>query len=83
MDENLFRNLYCYLDDCEKSECKPSKMQVLMFLDAAEVSPAFSGPRWLANPVSWVYGVVVGRWLGSLMGYKVSYKEYYSEKGGE
>ena len=53
-------------------------MQILMFLDAAEVSPTFTGPRWLANPVSWVVGVVVG----GLMGYEVSYEEYYSEKGG-
>ena len=75
--EEFFRNLYGYLDDCEKAGCQPSLPQLLMFLDAGEVSLAFPGPTFLAHPASWLLGVIGGRWLGWALGYKPSYKEYY------
>ena len=81
VNEEFFRNIYCYLDDCERYGAKPSMVQMLMFLDGAEVSLAFPGPRWLVNPLSWAFGVVGGRWLGWVLGYKVSYEEYWSGKG--
>ena len=80
LSERFFRNIYGYLDDCERNACAPSPVQMLMFLDSAEMSLALPGPRWVANPVSWALGVVVGRWVGGVLGYKASYPEYYEEK---
>ncbi|MCJ1369801.1 hypothetical protein MMC20_001013 [Loxospora ochrophaea] len=80
LSETIFRNIYGYLDDCEKNKCAPSPVQMLLLFDSAEMSLALPGPRWIANPVSWLLGIVVGRWLGRVLGYKVSYPEYSEEK---
>lgn len=73
----FFRNIYSYLDDCYLQNVSPSLPQLLMMLDSAEISMAFPGPGFIARPVSWVFGVVVGRWLGGLLGYRASYPEYW------
>ena len=76
--ERFFRNLYCYLDDCEAQGVKPSVPQLLLFLHSAEISLALGGPGWIARPVSWVLGLVVGKWFGGwVLGCKESYGEYY------
>ncbi|KAF2720729.1 hypothetical protein K431DRAFT_225703 [Polychaeton citri CBS 116435] len=75
--ERFFRNLYSYLEDCHQQKVAPSLPQLLLFLDSAEVSLAFPGPGWIARPLSYAFGVVVGRWLGWLLGYRASYPEYY------
>jgi hypothetical protein len=78
--ERFFRNLYCYLDDCETQGVKPSVPQMLLFLHEAEISLAFGGPGWVARPLSWVVGLVVGRWIGGwVLGYRAEYGEYYDE----
>ncbi|MCJ1309563.1 hypothetical protein MMC25_003223 [Agyrium rufum] len=82
VDERFFRNVYGYIDDCVKHGLEPSPVQMFMFLDSAEVGAGLPGPRWIANPVSWVLAVVVGRWMGWALGYKASYPEYYEEKKG-
>ena len=68
MSERFFRNIYAYIDDCDKAKVAPSLVQLLMFLDSAEVSLGLPGPRVIANPLSWVVGVVFGRYLGWLLG---------------
>ena len=81
--EKFFRNIYSYLDDCYVQGRSPSLPQLLIFLDSAETSLAFPGPGWIAKPASWVFGVVVGRWIGGyLLGYKASYEEYWKESEG-
>lgn len=80
MSEKFFRNLYTYLDDCEKPKVAPSLPQLLLFIDSAEASLAFPGPGFIARPISWAFGVIFGRWLGSFLGYKASYEEYYDPK---
>ena len=80
LSERFFRNIYGYLDDCETQKVTPSPIQLLMFLDSAEVSLALPGPRFVANPISWLIGVVLGRWLGWLLGYRDDYPEYYDAK---
>jgi len=78
ISERFFRNLYSYLDDCEKQKVAPSLPQLLLFLDSAEVSLAFPGPLLLVHWASYALGVVVGRWFGGyVLGYKASYEEYY------
>ncbi|KAF9736115.1 hypothetical protein PMIN01_06030 [Paraphaeosphaeria minitans] len=77
-NERFFRNLYCYLDDCEAQNVTPSLFQLLLFLHSAEVSLAFPGPGWLARPLSYAFGLVLGKWVGGyILGYGISYPEYY------
>lgn len=35
-DEEFFRNIYSYLDDCEKHKKGPSPFQMLLFLTSAD-----------------------------------------------
>lgn len=77
----FFRNIYSYLDDCYIQNVSPSLPQLLMMLDSAEISMAFPGPALFARPASYVFGVVFGRWLGALLGYKSSYPEYWNGDG--
>ena len=80
IDEIFFRNLYSYLDDCDKQKVEPSIPQLLLFLDAAEVSVAFPGPAPLMRWLSYGLGVVIGRWYGGWwLGLKGSYAEYFDE----
>jgi len=73
-----FRNIYQYLDDCWVQAVTPRLPQLLLQLDSAEVSLALPGPVWLAHPLSYAMGVVVGRWYGGyVLGYKASYPEYF------
>jgi len=80
ISERFFRNLYSYLDDCEKQKVAPSVVQLLLFLHSAEVSLALPGPALVSRWAGWSLGVVVGRFGGWLLGYKSSYEEYYDEK---
>ena len=42
---------------------------------------AFPGPIWLAHPLSYIFGLVVGVGIGQyLLGYKANYAEYYDAK---
>ncbi|KAK3705814.1 hypothetical protein LTR37_013121 [Vermiconidia calcicola] len=76
----FFRNIYTYLDDCWLQDVGPSLPQLLVMLDSAEVSLAIPGPAWLMRPLSYMMGVVVGRWFGVyVLGYKASYPEYWNE----
>ncbi|TKA79835.1 hypothetical protein B0A55_02783 [Friedmanniomyces simplex] len=77
-NEKFFRNIYQYLDDCWVQGQAPRLPQLLLQLHSAEVSLALPGPVWLAHPVSYAMGVVVGQWWGGyVLGYKASYPEYY------
>lgn len=77
-NSKFFRNIYSYLDDCYTQNVSPSLPQLLLMLDSAEISMAFPGPSWLAHPVSYAFGVAIGRWFGGyVLGYKASYPEYW------
>jgi hypothetical protein len=79
-DQHSFRNIYQYLDDCYIQGVSPSLPQLLILLHSAEVSLAFPGPGWIARPLSYAFGVVVGEIFGKyVLGYKASYAEYYDE----
>lgn len=84
ISEEFFRNIYSYLDDCLNQNVSPSLPQLLLFLNHAQVSLAFPGPALLMRWVSWMMGVVVGRWFGGyVLGYKSSYPEYWDPKRGK
>ena len=79
VEEVFFRNLFSYLDDCQRSGTSPSLPQLLLFLHSHDVSLALPGlPKWLGKVVSkwglgFIGGKVIGKWL---LGYQSSYKEY-------
>ncbi|KAK0842655.1 hypothetical protein LTR91_025169 [Friedmanniomyces endolithicus] len=78
MNEKFFRNIYQYLDDCWVQGQAPRLPQLLLILHSAEVSLALPGPAWLALPISYAMGVVIGLWWGGyVLGYRASYPEYY------
>ena len=78
LDELFFRNIYNYLEDCDVQGVPPSLPQLLLFLDYAETSLAFPGPKFLMNWLSYALGVIVGRWFGGyVLGMKASYPEYF------
>jgi hypothetical protein len=68
------------MDNYTKASVEPSLVQMVMFLDSAEVGLAFLEPGWLMRPLSWGLGVAMGRWGGWLLGYRSSYEEYYDGK---
>lgn len=93
-DERFFRNLYSYLEDCNRAGggeeavskggvaaggavTAPNPLQMMVFLDSADVAVAIPGPKWIGKPVGrfivW-FGSFVGRWI---CGFKASYPEYY------
>jgi len=80
VSERFFRNLYSYLDDCEKQKVSPSLVQLLCFIHSAGASLALPGPALVSQWASWLLGLVVGRFGGWLLGYKSSYPEYYDVK---
>ncbi|KAK4561769.1 hypothetical protein LTR86_004448 [Recurvomyces mirabilis] len=80
-NEKFFRNIYQYLDDCYFQNVSPSLPQLLLQLHSAEISMAFPGPTWLAHPLSYIFGLIVGVGIGQyLLGYKADYAEYYDSK---
>ena len=87
ISERFFRNLYSYLDDCVRAGKTPHPLQMLVFIEAADVSLGLPGPAAVALLASRVLGWVGGRWVGPLLGYKSTYAEYYdaefSERAGK
>jgi mannose-6-phosphate isomerase-like protein (cupin superfamily) len=82
-EQRFFRNFFGYLDDCRNSKTEPSPFQLFVFLHAADTPVALPLPNeWLGVIASLVFLNVmafVGRWM---LGYRVSYPEYYEEGKG-
>lgn len=77
-EQRFFRNFFGYLDDCKRVDAAPSIFQLMVFLHAADTPLALPAPTEAVGRVlSRVFLVVmaaVGRWV---LGYRVSYPEYY------
>ncbi|KAI0179265.1 hypothetical protein GGR52DRAFT_298430 [Hypoxylon sp. FL1284] len=75
----FFENWYRYQDEVLRTGGRIDMIQVLSTFDAGGtyVSP----PPWLpfGKRISQVAGVVVGRWLGGLLGYQPFYREWSSD----
>jgi len=78
-DEAFFRNLFSYQEDCQKHGKPQNVTQLLLFPYFFNCYPGLSGPKFLTQPISqaltFVIGVVVGKWL---LGFQGSYPEYYT-----
>ncbi|GAA5825277.1 hypothetical protein JCM11251_006915 [Rhodosporidiobolus azoricus] len=73
--DEFISNFYGYLSSVTMAGQSPSLFQMLHFLDDADVvlaDPPFGLGR--------VLNVVLGRWLGSLLGYKTRYAEFDQKK---
>jgi len=80
-EQRFFRNFFGYLDDCRRTKSEPSIFQLMVFLHAADTPLALPLPNeWLGVIVSRLFLNVmafVGAWV---LGYRVTYSEYYIER---
>ena len=80
-DEQFFRNLFSYLEDCKINKKKPSTFQLLLFLHEHDISIAIPNlPKPLGKFVGkYLLGAFGGKFIGKwMLGYQASYKEYYA-----
>ncbi|RAH72475.1 uncharacterized protein BO66DRAFT_344527 [Aspergillus aculeatinus CBS 121060] len=83
VEERFFRNFFGYLDDCKIAQQAPSLFQLMVFLHAADIPLALPLPwHGLGVIVSRVFTIVVAAWGRWMLGYQVSYPEYYQGKKG-
>ncbi len=81
--EKFFRNLFGYLDDCQKANIKPDIFQILLILHDNQTS--LTVPKIPAKIRKffgkWVLGYIGGKIIGEkILGYRSSYPEYYVER---
>ena len=76
----FFRNFFGYLDDCKKAKMSPSLFQLLVFLHDADTPLALALPtEWLGRLVSRVFLIAAATWGRWVLGYRVTYPEYYED----
>merc|ERR1711939_89 len=79
LDERFLRNFTSYLADCDKSKASPSLFQLLLFLYNAGI--VLTPPFWVPQAVLKAIHHACAYWIGQrLLGYQVSYPEYYEER---
>lgn len=89
MEERFFRNTLGYMADCHKAGIGPSVFQLMVFFMHNLMPPGIvwvpggkgKGMEMLNLVLNTVFMFVVGVVGEFLMGYRVSYPEYYEEKG--
>ncbi|KAI5919048.1 hypothetical protein F4810DRAFT_527633 [Camillea tinctor] len=76
LDTVFFENWYGYQDRIVVAGEKPNLVQVLSMFDAG--GSYLSLPNWVpfGRTLSRVIGIVVGRWIGGLLGYQPFYKKW-------
>ena len=83
LDEQFFRNWYCYFDDCYNAGVRPSLFQLMLWLWVFDCYLVMPGPwphcsRIIRDSLSklgtWILGVLIGKWT---LGYRDNYQEYY------
>jgi hypothetical protein len=79
-EQRFFRNFFGYLDDCKTAGVRPSIFQLFVFLKEADTPLGVRLPsRWLSLLASRILLSSVA-WYGRyILGYKMSYPEYYDD----
>lgn len=79
MEERFFRNTLGYLSDCHKAGASPSVFQLIVFFMHNQMAPGMKtpGPEWLNLWLNIVFMYVMGGIGEYVLGYSVSYPEYY------
>ncbi|KAI4218278.1 MAG: hypothetical protein L6R36_009038 [Xanthoria steineri] len=79
LDTVFFQNWYGYQDQFVREGKGPSLVQVMSMFDAG--ASYLSLPPWVpfGRTLSRMAGIVLGRWIGGLLGYQPFYKEWTSD----
>jgi len=79
LDQAFFENWYGYQEDILLRGVKPDPIQVLSMFDAGD--SYLSPPAWVPfrHTIGWLAGVVVGRYIGGLLGYAPFYPEWTTD----
>ncbi|KAM7205915.1 hypothetical protein V8F33_000745 [Rhypophila sp. PSN 637] len=80
LDQAFFENWYGYQEDILLRGVQPDPIQVLCMFDAGD---SYLSPPWwmgpLRRPLGKFLGIVVGRWIGGLLGYAPFYPEWTTD----
>ena len=77
-EQRFFRNFFGYLDDCRKAGQQPSIFQLMVFLDDGDTPLALPAPtEWLGKVLSRILLWTASSWGRYVLGYQVSYPEYF------
>jgi mannose-6-phosphate isomerase-like protein (cupin superfamily) len=81
LDQAFFENWYGYQEDILLRGVKPDPIQVMSMFDAG--GSYLSPPAWVPEPlrhhIGRAMGVVVGRWIGGLLGYAPFFPEWTTD----
>ncbi|KAM0370714.1 hypothetical protein ACHAPY_010286 [Fusarium culmorum] len=79
-EQRFFRNFFGYLDDCREAGKPPSFFQLMVFLHDGDTPLAVPMPwEWLGKIASRLLLWSAAFWGRFILGYKVTYPEYYEE----
>ncbi|KAB8252956.1 hypothetical protein BDV35DRAFT_375414 [Aspergillus flavus] len=81
LDRVFFENWYGLWHDYLVHEGKMDFIQLLCTYDAGDaylLPPAWL-PDWLRKKIGYWGGIIVGRWIGGLLGYRPFFKEYTTD----
>ncbi|KAL8821628.1 MAG: hypothetical protein Q9223_000371 [Gallowayella weberi] len=79
LDIAFFQNWYGYQDEVVKSGARMDLIQVLCMFDAG--GSYMAAPWWIpfGRSLSQAFGIVVGRWLGAMLGYQPFYRKWTTD----
>ncbi|KAF2744281.1 hypothetical protein M011DRAFT_449808, partial [Sporormia fimetaria CBS 119925] len=79
LDKVFFQNWYAYQDEIVVRGKKVDLIQVMNMFDAG--GSYLSLPAWVPfrNRLAQIMGIVVGRWIGGLLGYQPFHREWTSD----
>ncbi|KAL8695589.1 MAG: hypothetical protein Q9224_003322 [Gallowayella concinna] len=79
LDTVFFQNWYGYQDEVVKSGARMDLIQVMCMFDAG--GSYLAAPWWIpfGRNLSRAFGIVVGRWLGAMLGYQPFYKKWTTD----
>ncbi|KAI8963313.1 hypothetical protein F5Y11DRAFT_160859 [Daldinia sp. FL1419] len=80
LDNVFFQSWYAYQDEVVVGGKRLDLIQVMSTFDAG--GSYLSLPRWIpfGHKIAQAAGIVVGRWLGGLLGYQPFYREWLTEE---
>ncbi|KAI1391739.1 uncharacterized protein F4822DRAFT_104409 [Hypoxylon trugodes] len=78
-DVLFLENWYRYQDDIVMNKKKVELLQILAMFDAGGTYLSF--PTWIpfGKTISRITGIVLGRWLGGMLGYQPFYREWSTD----
>lgn len=79
LDQAFFENWYGYQEDIMLRGETPDPIQVMSMFDSGD--SYLSPPAWMPfrHTLGWLLGVVVGRYIGGLLGYAPFYPEWTTD----